>query len=157
MNTSVYTCAASLCVTLVACAVIRMIAPSGNTSRILSVVISVFVLCSMVSPISSLFKNLNFDTKEETFSVKEKDFSNQYDDAVITKTADYINRYVCSTLSAEGVENVSIKTVLGVDANNGIYINELNIYIDKAYTERFSEIKSIVKNTVGVEPTITEL
>ena len=156
MNSSVYACAGSLCVTLVACAVIRMIAPSGNTSRILSVVISVFVLCSMISPIITLVKTSDFNVKEERFSVTEDSLSAEYNEVVINQTADYINEYLNTSLEASGVEKATIKTVLALDKNDGIYINNISIYIDKKYTDKAGEIKNIVKNTVGVEPIVLE-
>ena len=156
MNNSVYTCAASLCVTLVACGIIRMIAPAGNTSRILSVVISVFVLCSLVSPISVFVKNLSVTVDEDEFMSEEKSISVEYDNEIIRQTADYINQYVYTSLKAEGIDNTAIETVLALDENSGIYISKMNIYIDKRYTEKTQVINEVVKNTVGIEPEITE-
>ena len=156
MNDSLYTCAACLCVTLVACAVIRMIAPSGNTSRILSVVISVFVLCSMLSPITAFVKDFGFGIVDKSINDYEPDISAKYDAEVIRQTAEYINQYVDAALNAQGVTDSSIKTIVSVSENNGINVSEMYIYIDKAYNSRSEEIRDIVKNTVGVDPIVVE-
>ena len=156
MNESIYTCASSLCCSLIICSIIRMFAPTGNTSRILSVVMSVFVLLCILTPFLSLSDELNISAKEGTLTVNEKDFSLKLDEEVIKQTANNINSYVNTLLTQSGVENTIIQTILALDENNSIYIRAMNIYLNVNYKERKDEIKALVLRSLGIEPTVTE-
>jgi len=156
MNDSIFMCATSICVCLVVCSVIRIVAPTGNTSRILSVVISVFVLLCMFSPLKSLVESFRFESDRSFSEDIELKQAEGYDEQVILQTASYINEYVNNILVNEGVENSEIKTILAVNENRGIYIRELNIYLSKGYSEKSAEIKELIKSSLGVEPLIKE-
>ena len=156
MSSSIYTCAASMCCCLVVCSIIRIITPSGNTTRIMSVVISVFVLCCLLSPITELIKNFKIKSYEETITAQEYDFSSEIDKKVISQTADYLNEYVNLTLESAGVNNASIETILALSEQKGIYIREMNIYLDVNEKDKTEDIKELVLNSVGIEPNVLE-
>lgn len=156
MSNSIYMCAASLCVSLVVCSIVRIIAPSGNTNRILSVVISVFVLCCVLSPIAELLKGFYTSSYESGYLYEEYDFSSEYDNEVMRTTGDYVNEYISLMLESSGVVNVSIKTILALDENGGIYIGDMRIYLDKSDMVKAEEVKELVMNAVGTEPVIME-
>lgn len=154
---SIYICAASLCCCLVVCAILRMVAPSGNTQKIMSVVIGVFTVCCLLSPLYEIGKNLNFSENKDYVSDKiRNDYEQQYDSKVLQTTAEYINEYVNSLLCESGVDNAQIETILSVNEGRGIYIKELNIYLYKKNEVDINEISDLIYSSVGIVPSITE-
>ncbi len=156
MSESIYICATSLCCCLVVCALIRMIAPSGNTTKILSLVIGVFALCCLVSPVVTLISEIDINELNTEQSISNTEFSQLCDEHVLKTTGDYINSYVDVILKQADISTENIATILGVDENKGIYIRQMNIYINKADMDKADEIKNIISNSVGIVPKITE-
>ena len=78
------------------------------------------------------------------------------DERVIEETAKYLNEYVNEILVSKGVENASIKTILSTNENRGIYIKELNIYLDKDNMDKSKDVKEWILSLVGIEPVISE-
>lgn len=156
MSESIYICAASLCCSLVACAVIRIILPSGNTERIMTVVLSVFVLCCLFGPLVDLIGNSDFGFSEEDLIVSEEAAVLIQDDVVIEETAKYINEYINGILVSKGIENSEIKTVLSKNNEGGIYIKEVNIYLNKAYLEKSGDVRKWISESLGIEPEVSE-
>ncbi len=153
---SIYVCAASLCCTLVVCAVIRLIVPTGNTERIMSVVLSVFVLCSIFSPAINIIKNMNPNVEEKDLNITEKEVYLMQDKRVIEETANYINEYVYNLLCSKDVDCSSVKTILATNENRGIYIKEINIYLNKDDADKAKFVKEWITELLGIEPKVSE-
>lgn len=156
MSESVYICASSLCCCLVITAVLRIIAPGGNTSKIMSLIFGVFVLCSILTAITGLIKNTDINSEVKEYNLKEESFADNVDEQVIRTTADYISEYTNSVLESNGINNSIIRTVLGVDENNGIYLKELNIYLDSKHIEEKDAVSELIQEYVGIIPNVSE-
>lgn len=157
MSESVYICAASGCCCLVVCALIRIIAPSGNTTKILSLVIGLFALCCLISPVAELFRNIDFVELSKEQNICNENFSALCDEQVLSKTGDYINSYADIILKQADININNIQTVLGVDKNKGIYIKQMNIYINKTARDKADKIENLISNSLGIVPKITEI
>ena len=46
--------AAAVCLTVLAAALLRMVCPEGNFSRLMRVILGAFVLCALIQPVSAL-------------------------------------------------------------------------------------------------------
>ncbi len=157
MNGSVYICAASLCSTLIICAILRILSPSGSTQKIMSVVISVFSLCCLASPFYEFSKNINkINAESEIHKGYIENFNSEYDSKVVEKTAGYVNEYINSLLESCSVENSNIETILSTDESRGIYIKDVNIYLNGSENANIKEISDVISSAVGVKPNITE-
>ncbi|MBE6734339.1 MAG: hypothetical protein E7563_03220 [Ruminococcaceae bacterium] len=158
MTESMYLCAGSLCCTLVVCSLVRIIAPAGNTTKIMSLVISIFSLCCLFSSFISFSDNLKFiEADISQAEISDDVFSDLCDDKVLSTTGDYINSYTKNLLIQSDINPQQIITVMGVDKNRGIYIREMNIFINEKYHSKTDEVKETVSSILGIEPTITEI
>ncbi|MGN0453244.1 MAG: stage III sporulation protein AF [Ruminococcus sp.] len=154
MTESIYICAGSLCVCLVACALLRMISPSGSTKKIMSVVVGVFMLCCLLSPIVSLMKSFDVSDLEAKYSQSESDLSQTVDAEVLKATGDYINEYTSALLREAKIDVRDIKTVIGQTETRGIYVREIYIYIDNTAKDKEKAISELILSAVGIEPKI---
>ena len=153
---SIYICAASLCCCLIVCALLRMIVPSGNTQKIMSVVMGVFTVCCLLSPLYEIGKNFNFPKVNcISYEIEEK-LQEQIDSEVMKTTAEYINEYVNSLLYTRGISDAQIKTTLSVSDEGGIYIKDMNIYLYKKSEIDTQKITNLIYTSVGIKPIITE-
>lgn len=158
MTESMYLCAGSLCCTLVVCSLVRIIAPAGNTTKIMSLVISIFSLCCLFSSFISFSDNLKFTEADiSQAEISDEVFSDLCDDKVLSTTGDYINSYTKNLLIQSDINPQQIITVMGGDKNRGIYIREMNIFINEKYHSKTDEVKETVSSILGIEPTITEI
>ncbi|MBQ8000672.1 MAG: hypothetical protein IJ298_05565 [Ruminococcus sp.] len=123
----------------------------------MSLVIGIFALCCLISPVVSLIKNLDADMIPTEHSISSSDITELYDERVLKATGDYINSYIDTLLIQAEIDAENIVTVLGVDENNGIYIKELNIYINKKDTVKADSIIDTVNSMIGIKPKITEM
>jgi len=140
------------------CSLVRIIAPAGNTTKIMSLVISIFSLCCLFSSFISFSDNLKFiEADISQAEISDDVFSDLCDDKVLSTTGDYINSYTKNLLIQSDINPQQIITVMGVDKNRGIYIREMNIFINEKYHSKTDEVKETVSSILGIEPTITEI
>ena len=156
MNESMYVCAASLCCCLVVCSLVKMIAPSNYTTKVMSLVISVFSLCCLFSPVVNLIKGFDVSNYEQKGVMKAEEYSDVYDENVLRVTGEYISEYICTVLSGADIEVSSVKTVMASDPSGGIYISDVVIYLKKESMNHKDDIVSLLKSELGVTPKITE-
>ena len=156
MKESVYICAASLCCCLVVCSLVRMIAPSNHTEKIMSVVVCVFALCCLFSPIIELISGFDITEYELDAETKVQEYTDLYDEKVIKSTAEYISEYVSVLLNTSNIDVSRVVTNIGVNENRGIYIREINIYLDKDNVKYKDDISSLLLSELGIKPKITE-
>ena len=156
MSQSIYVFASSLCCCLVVCALLRLISPGGNTSKILSAVICVFMLCCIFSAVRTVLRNVNFLSNKENFSRSEKELSFNYDNRVIKETVNYLNQYINRLLESEGINNSVIRTIIETDEEKGIYVKEMNIYLDKKYADKKEYVNQLIFEHTGIKAEVTE-
>lgn len=154
MNESLYICAASLCCCLVVCSLVRLVAPSGSTTKILSLVIGVFALCCLVSPFVTLVKSIDVYSCETDFTEKQSELTQVYNEEILRTTGDYINSYTKTLLLSAEIIPDDIQTILGVNNENGIYIKEMNIYINKNSSYKIGTIEELIETSVGIKPKV---
>ena len=154
MNESLYICAASLCCCLVVCSLVRLVAPAGSTTKILSLVIGVFALCCLVSPFVTLVKSIDVYSCETDYTEKQSELTQVYNEEILRTTGDYINSYTKTLLLSAEIIPDDIQTILGVNNENGIYIKEMNIYINKNSSYKIGTIEELIETSVGIKPKV---
>lgn len=156
MNESLYICSASLCCCLVVCSLIKLVAPSGSTTKILNLVIGVFALCCLVSPFVTLIKSLDEYSYNVEYKMKQNELSDTYSEEVLGTTGNYINSYTQALLANAEIYVDDIRTTIGVDDKTGIYIKEVNIYVNKDSSYKTNTIVNLVESALGVKPKVSE-
>lgn len=133
-----------------------MIAPAKSTNKILSVVISVFALCCMISPVASVVKGVEVDSVQWQIDTKTLEYTDKYDENVLKETAEYISQYVSAILSSSQIEVIKVKTVVSANEDRGIYISNVSIYLDKKYMNKKEQIEYLLYSELGMKAEVTE-
>lgn len=151
---SVYAWAGTLCAVLIIASFVRIIAPGERTMKTISLVLGVFVVLAVTSPLVNFARNLDLsDSTEELFSV-EGEASERYNQEVIKETGDYLTAYVFELLKTSKISPKNIEVVMGTDEERGIYIAACRIYMDKDDYQKEEDVKELISSSLAVEPSI---
>lgn len=140
----------------VICGALGIISPLGNTKKMMNVVIGIFFLAVVLTP----FTKISFDFSENLFNFPNSDeiseeYKDLYDKEVIRTAQDKLCEYADSILKEEGINANDIRIILETDDTGGIYVKEIDIYINQEQIRMFkTKINSVIKDDFKVFPNI---
>ena len=144
-----------ICVVAISCSLINIVVPKGNTGKILSTVLGVFILCSMIMPIKNAIQNfsvnINIPPQSESLTASADE---AYNTAVITETENILENQAILYLSQSGVNVSDISISLASDEKGGIYIDGIIIYIQKEEESKTQLIIEKIKEKFEVIPSV---
>jgi len=132
---------------LFVCSLIKILAPTGKTEKIIRLVISVFVLICIATCFKSVINAIDLPAFEASNSVT--------DEALLKETGDYMAEYIDKLLISENLDAEVVEVTVEADENKVINVSEVSIYInqrDMIYKEKITEL---IKSYINIEPFIT--
>lgn len=154
---SIYFSASTIIFTMVICAVLRMFFPGEKTTKILTLILSLFALISLTSPIIDIVKEITSESRETIISETDKASKEIFDEQVRKEAGDYLSEYIYKTVCEYGFSPLGVSVNLKSDQKSGIYVDKLSICFDSRETLNEESVRSIVLPIVGVEPQIEYL
>lgn len=153
--TSFATAITVLSCSLFAAAIIKILAPSGSTEKILKLTISLFVLICIVACFKSVADSVNL-SKLKTLSDTEDmtELNATVDQNVLKVTGDYMAKYVESLLSAENLTAEKIEVTVEADENSVINLTDVSIYIDESDSLLKSKYTEIIQSDLNITPKV---
>ena len=146
---------AILCCALLTAALIKLLAPIGNTEKTLKMVIGIFVIVCLLSSVKGIFtvvkENRDFDKLSETSDDKT---ITVYNEKILSTTAQYMADYTRILLSNNEIIPKNVKVKVEADENMVINLSSISIYIDKDDTHLKDRIIGIVQNELKFTPEI---
>ncbi len=144
-----------LSISLFVASLVKMLAPKGKTEKILTFVISLFVIICIVTCFTAIATDIDASDvgsiiDEQSLSELESKVNND----VIKITGDYMVQYVKAILEAENIKPAEIKITVDTNENSVINLTEACIYISKKDLILKSEIEDIIKNDLGITPKV---
>ena len=83
------------------------------------------------------------------------EYEDYYENEVISVAEEKLCEYTDYILKQEGIEASYIRIILETDSDHGIYVEEINIYINQEQNRLFrTKINSLIKNDFKVFPNI---
>ena len=83
------------------------------------------------------------------------EYEDYYENEVISVAEEKLCEYTDYILKQEGIEASDIRIILETDSDHGIYVEEINIYINQEQNRLFrTKINSLIKNDFKVFPNI---
>lgn len=145
-----------ICLCCVISAAVGIIAPLGNTKKILNVVMGIFFLGVVVSSISGA----SFDISSEIQALPpgeelSQDYEDYYENEVLRVAQEKLGEYTDYILKQEGIEADHIRIILKTDDSGGIYVEEIDIYINQEQNRLFrTKINNLIKDDFKIFPNI---
>lgn len=150
--TAIATAVTVLSCSLFASALIKMLAPTGSTEKMLRIVISLFVLICVVTCFKSVADAVNLSEFTETESTES--IVSAIDQNVLKVTGDYMAEYVESMLLAEDIAAERIEVTVKADESSVINLTDISIYIDKSNSLLKSKITEIIETDLEITPKV---
>ncbi len=151
---SVYAWCSTLCAVLIIASIVRIISPSEKTMKTLSLVIGLFVILAVASPLVSFAKNLDFKSTSEDYFSLENELSKEYKDEVMKETGDYLAAYSMELIKNSDLDVNNLEVIMEINEDGGISISKCRIYMDKDNSAKEKDVKELISTTLMVEPSI---
>lgn len=148
--TAIATAVTVLSCSLFVSSLIKILAPTGSTEKVIRFVISLFVLICIVTCFKSIADTVDISTTEEDY----QNINSTVDMSVLKVTGDYMAEYVESLLLAEEISAETIEVTVNTDENKVINITDICIYIDKDKSLLESKITDIIETDLDITPKV---
>lgn len=148
--TAIATAVTVLSCSLFVSSLIKILAPTGSTEKVIRFVISLFVLICIVTCFKSIADTVDISATEEDY----QNLNSTVDMSVLKVTGDYMAEYVESLLLAEEISAETIEVTVNTDENKVINITDICIYIDKDKYLLESKITDIIETDLDITPKV---
>ena len=140
-----------ICVSAIACSLLDMIVPSGKMEKIVRFVFGVFMICAVINPFETATKGFDIDLKIPNSEIKKDyKFSESMEDIEMRAAECKIKNILEETLGEINIEPQKINISMDINEGNSISINKVEVVLGKENIDRQEEVKSIIKNKLGL-------
>lgn len=142
----------SICVAMVACGIARMLLPNSGLSKIFSITVSVFFLCSILSP--ALLRNPSLQIQIEEISREEmerraQNLTNTLNIQSETALVYRLEKIIAEKLSETGIKYTDIAININTDGQEPS-VESVDITLDHSHEEDHESILRELQNTLGL-------
>ena len=143
-----------ICISSIICVIAELILPPGKMEKVMNMVLSVFMLCAIVSPFSKNIITLKPKIKSE------KEFLNKNKVSRLTENIDEqikkalnsnIKLIISNFLKDINASAEKIEIFMDTNEDNCISIIKCKIFINKDSENLRDKIISTIKNNLGIE------
>ena len=130
--------------------------PEGATKKTVALVIGAFMVCCLISPITSAISSIDFDT--EIISDSDTDISTSdeaYANIVIKQAEQNLEQSLTDILLQNSIKISDCKIVLAKSQSDSIIIGDISIYISSEYKNQSDKIGTLTYKSFGAYPRIT--
>lgn len=144
-----------ICVTSIAFSFVNVLAPEGNTKKILQTILGVFFLCCLIIPVKNFVTDFNFAINvtlpEESIINSAKDAYNQ---GILVETKSNLETSLLYEYSKNNIVPKDLEIELGVYEDGGVYIKNICVEILKNQEYLSSKIINLTENEFEIIPEI---
>lgn len=147
--------ALALCAGCILCSVIGMLTPNGKSKKVFSLVLGLFLICSVILPIKNGvrdFNNLLQSSTENSALMESAD--EKLKDSIIRQTADYLVLALNELYNSEGLTPENITVAVTKESDDGIKVDEICIYITKEDEVNKNKYIKLTYDNTKIKPKI---
>lgn len=143
-----------LCSCCIICSLLSLLIPQERMKKTLNLVLSLFLICSLILPVKALIADWNTEFEIEEYSGDFSFSEEDYQKAVMKETADQLVRCADHLLQNEEIKADNIRLSLKISQEGSIYVSNIIIYISRDTKDRKQDIESIIYRNFAKEPKI---
>ena len=147
--------AVALCAGCILCSVIGMLMPNGKSKKVFSLVLGLFLICSVILPIKNAvrdFNNLLQSSTENSAIMQSAD--DKLKDSIIRQTADNLVLALNELYNSEGLTPKNITVAVTKESDDGIKVDEICIYITKEDEVNKNKYVKLTYDNTKIKPKI---
>ncbi len=153
MMGEVRTWAAAICLTVLASALLRMLCPEGNFSRLLRVILGAFVLCAVLKPVQNLW-GMSWEQGEYQDAMAQAEAYEEQTEGAYTAV---VEESVRSLIAAELTENGFSFTKIRVETDTGederIIMKQIQVTLTNG--QDAEKARLLLQESLGLETEVT--
>ncbi len=146
--------AASLCTVAIICAVLDMLVPQGNTTKMLNFVLGTFLVVAIIIPFVDIVKSGSFKADDIKFDDNNYTLTQQNEDLTLEVGKATVENIISKVLAENNIAYKKIVVSMDSSTNNSIDIIRAEIHINSTDRNRLVEIQEIVKEKTGITPDV---
>ena len=146
----------TVCAGALICSLLSAFVPEGATKKTVALVIGAFMVCCLISPITSAISSIDFDT--EIISDSKTDISTSdeaYANIVIKQAEQNLEQSLTDILLQNSIKISDCKIVLAKSQSDSRIIGDIRIYISSEYKNQSDKIGTLTYKSFGAYPRIT--
>lgn len=149
----VRTWAAAICLTVLAAALLRMLCPEGNFSRLLRVILGAFVLCAVLRPLQSLGQTAWEGGEYEDAMAQAQEYEEQTETTYTFVVEQSIESLIASELAENGfsLKKVEVNTDTGEDGR--IIMEQIQVTLNQG--QDVEKARLLLQESLGLETEVT--
>ena len=145
----------AICASALICTLVSNFVTDGSTKKIVSLVLGVFIICSMIVPIKNAVNGISEEIAETDISDSAVSTDDEaYSREILKQSRSNLESALRDLLLQNGVEINSCEIILALTDDNSIIISSVRIYISKEYTQYSDLISEITFQNFSVQPSI---
>lgn len=145
----------AICASALICTLVSNFVTDGSTKKIISLVLGVFIICSMIVPIKNAVNGFSEEIAEtDIFDSAVSTDDEAYSREILKQTRKNLESALKDLLLQNSVEINSCEIILAVTDDNSIIISSVSIYISKEYTQYSDLISEVTFQNFSVQPNI---
>ncbi len=153
---SMVSAAITMCAGALVCSLLSAFVPEGTTKKTVALVIGAFMVCCLISPISSAISSISFDNEIVMENESELSTSDEaYANLVIQEAEHKLEQSLTDILLQNNIKISDCKIVLAKSQADSIIIGDISIYISNEYKNQSEKIGTLTFESFGAYPRIT--
>lgn len=138
----------------VVCVVIELMTPNGKTEKLVRFALGAFMICAMLTPLNTALFNINFKIGDIEDISTQSAITNQVNSQVDDMAVNSLKKLITNALSDIDVTPKNIEINFKEDEKESISQVECTIYIGKDNAFKKQEIKSTLKQNLGISAVV---
>ncbi len=149
----VRTWAAAICLTVLASALLRMLCPEGNFSRLLRVLLGAFVLCAVLEPIQSLTGMSWEDGDYEQAMAQAEGYEEQTEEAYTSVVEESVRSLIAAELAENGFSFTKIRVETDTGEDGRILMEQIQVTLTNG--QDVEKARLLLQESLGLETEVT--
>mgnify|MGYP004639953559 CR=1 FL=1 len=146
----------TVCGGALVCSLLSAFVPEGATKKTVALVIGAFMVCCLISPLSSAISSIKIDTQLPTEIESEISTSDEaYSNLVIKQAEENLEQSLTDILLQNNIRISDCKIVLAKSQSDSIIIGDISIYMSNEYKSQNEKIGTLTYKSFGAYPRIT--
>lgn len=129
-------------------AIILSVSPGGSAEKLVRAAVSLFLMCSILSPFLSGAKPAELI---DSLRLPEVETQKTDNSAATEYLEENIKEKISDILAGSGIKNADIRISINIDDGNEMQIESVSILADKAYENNFKTAEENLKSQLGIE------
>lgn len=138
-----------LCLISVFVTLTELIMPNGKMEKVIRLVLGTFMVCAIISPISSLIRNVDFDFRDIASEVSV--YEQKTDEDALNMAKANIRDLVTKLLEQNGIKPQRIEINMDKNEMGSIDITKITVYLFGSDRANATKAQGVIKDNFNIE------